>query len=133
MFSVIARYHRDTRGESLRYSREYLHTFARCRSPCLLSTASLRTLTMSSGCSDLLSSNGSVSSQSSAPTRSTLPSHPYLSPDQASTIASWTSSIPSRSPELRTLTDDEVARRKAAFEAYRQMKLAMFFKSTGRP
>ncbi|KAF9737296.1 hypothetical protein PMIN01_05075 [Paraphaeosphaeria minitans] len=87
---------------------------------------------MSSGCSDLLSSNGSVSSRGSIPTRSTLPSHPYLSPDRASTIASWTSSIPSRSPGPRTLTDDEMARREAAFEAYRQMKLAMFSKSNGR-
>jgi hypothetical protein len=64
--------------------------------------------------------------------RSTQPSHPYLSPGQASTIASWTSSIPNRNLGPRILSNDEAAQREAAFEAYRQLKLAMFSKSTGR-
>jgi hypothetical protein len=117
-----------------KYSSEYLHHLACWRTLFPVSSAlPLRILTMSSsGCSNLLSSNGSLSCRGSAPMRSTQPSHPYLSSDQASTIASWTSSISNRNPGPRTLNNDEAAQREAAFEAYRQLKLAMFSKSTGQ-
>lgn len=81
--------------------------------------------------SDGLSSSSSKSSRDTAPMVSPQLSHPYLSSGQASTIASWTSSLPNRSSGSRSLSDEDTAKREAAIEAYRQLKLAMFSKSGG--
>ncbi|KAF1964301.1 hypothetical protein BU23DRAFT_562057 [Bimuria novae-zelandiae CBS 107.79] len=88
-------------------------------------------MSSASSSSDRRSSNGSECSRGSASMPSPHLQHPYLSYGQATTIASWTSSIPSRSPELQPLADEDAAKREAAIEAYRQLKLAMFSKSTG--
>ncbi|KAF2685212.1 hypothetical protein K458DRAFT_21533 [Lentithecium fluviatile CBS 122367] len=57
---------------------------------------------------------------------SPLSSHPFLSPNRASTISSWTLSLPER--ESRPC-DDEALSRDTAIEAYRQLKLALFSRS----
>jgi hypothetical protein len=58
----------------------------------------------------------------------TSTTHPFLPPSRASTISSWTSSIPDR-PHHQTDPDKETMSKNAAIEAYRQLKLAIFFKA----
>ncbi|KAH7348997.1 hypothetical protein BKA66DRAFT_432029 [Pyrenochaeta sp. MPI-SDFR-AT-0127] len=64
------------------------------------------------------------------------PQHAFLTPSRASTISSWTSSLPERSPNSQTNIQADVEAREAAIEAYQQLKLALFSKTrasnTGR-
>ncbi|KAF2845135.1 hypothetical protein T440DRAFT_472875 [Plenodomus tracheiphilus IPT5] len=56
-------------------------------------------------------------------------SHPFLTPGQASTISSWTSSLPERSSDSQHQCQSELKTPEATVEAYRQFKLAMFSKA----
>ena len=54
--------------------------------------------------------------------------HPYLEPSRASSITSWANSLPTRNLLPPNKSEVEEMSREAAFEAYRQLKLALFSK-----
>ncbi|KAF1847845.1 uncharacterized protein K460DRAFT_363866 [Cucurbitaria berberidis CBS 394.84] len=54
--------------------------------------------------------------------------HPFLTPGRASSIASWTSSLPERSCRSTTSSEADL-RSRDTIEAYRQLKMAIFSKA----
>ncbi|KAF2705773.1 hypothetical protein K504DRAFT_83489 [Pleomassaria siparia CBS 279.74] len=76
------------------------------------------------------SSNENMHSPPPPPSSSSSPPpptpHPYLAPGRASYISSWATSLPERSTQPHTASEADQISRDAAFEAYRQLKLAMF-------
>jgi hypothetical protein len=75
-------------------------------------------------------STASQSSTSSSATAASLASHqsshPYLTPGRASTISTWQLSLPERQAQPHMSSDAEAESRKAAVEAYQQLKLSLF-------
>jgi hypothetical protein len=75
-------------------------------------------------------STASQSSTSSSATTASPPSrqlsHPYLTPGRAFTISSWQSSLPERRTQSPMSSEAEAESRKAAVEAYQQLKLSLF-------
>ncbi|KAF2826621.1 hypothetical protein CC86DRAFT_369837 [Ophiobolus disseminans] len=53
-------------------------------------------------------------------------SHPYLTPNRASTISTWQSSLPERKLQFSMTSEADAESRKAAVEAYQQLKLSLF-------
>ncbi|KAF2788077.1 hypothetical protein K505DRAFT_256327 [Melanomma pulvis-pyrius CBS 109.77] len=64
----------------------------------------------------------------SPPTSPPPTPHPFLAPGRASSITSWATSLPERSSRPSTASEIDGMSRDAAFEAYRQLKLALFSK-----
>ncbi|KAF2245883.1 hypothetical protein BU26DRAFT_507557 [Trematosphaeria pertusa] len=76
-----------------------------------------------------VSSTQSSQDMSLAPPPSPSSMHPFLPPSRASTITSWTSSLPERGSRCHPSSDRDALSRDAAIEAYRQLKLALFSKA----
>ncbi|KAF1942305.1 hypothetical protein EJ02DRAFT_175634 [Clathrospora elynae] len=74
------------------------------------------------------SSSSSSTSMASATATHQL-AHPFLTPGRASTISSWTSSLPGRNSSSPSSSKLDAQSREAAIEAYQQLKMAMFSKA----
>ncbi|KAH9859326.1 hypothetical protein IAQ61_011107 [Plenodomus lingam] len=74
------------------------------------------------------SSSTSSSDQMATFTSFTSP-HPFLTPGRASTISSWTSTLPERSSGAHQQCQSESKTPEATVEAYRLLKLALFSKA----
>ncbi|PSN74312.1 hypothetical protein BS50DRAFT_581138 [Corynespora cassiicola Philippines] len=66
-------------------------------------------------------------------TRESTMAHPFLPPSRASTITSWTISVPERRSRMVLGSENEQRSRDATIEAYRQLKLALFSKAQTPP
>lgn len=79
-------------------------------------------------------SNESHSTSSSSDTMASVtlrgPQHPFLTPGRASTISSWTTSLPGQNTQPHSESVADAQSREAAVEAYRQLKLALFSKAS---
>ncbi|KAF1829236.1 hypothetical protein BDW02DRAFT_574175 [Decorospora gaudefroyi] len=73
------------------------------------------------------SSNSSSSSMASVATQQST--HRYLTPSHASTISSWTSSLPERNSSSFSEPELDARSHEAAIEAYRQLKMSLFSKA----
>ncbi|KAF2269399.1 hypothetical protein CC78DRAFT_574960 [Lojkania enalia] len=77
------------------------------------------------------SSNQSTSSNKmiSFPASPPPSPHPFLPPSRASTITSWTTTLPERSSRPRSASEVDVMSRDAAIEAYQKLMQALFSKA----
>ncbi|KAH7067945.1 hypothetical protein FB567DRAFT_253500 [Paraphoma chrysanthemicola] len=81
-------------------------------------------------CRSTRSANSQTASISSSTSMTPAPSrqspHPYLTPGRASTISTWQSTLSERNSQAHISSKGEEESRRAAFEAYQQLRMSLF-------
>lgn len=102
-----------------------------CGSSTYLTAGFVECLSVMSSRSARSSASEASSISSSATMTQAAPqsSHPYLTPGRASTISTWQSRLCERQSQSQISSEAEEESRRAAVEAYQQMRMALFAKA----